>query len=226
LTTQRAQVQREVLQRLRLRLQDYGRGPWVQLDGLALHDLHPPQDTVYAFDEVIRAMQDRDRQVNDAEAEARRNKSQAEAEEMQVRAQAEAEYSEKTLKARAEREVFLLRQQARTQLGVAEEWQLLHGTLASLWSGQDPAAAARDYDRRRKELIAQRAALTDFRLVWDAMDELKDREVVVFDAAKVPVFVQWVAIALEQMGGRMPGLFAPARGPMLPRNPRLENSGE
>jgi Cu+-exporting ATPase len=226
LTTQRAQVQREVLQRLRLRLQDYGRGPWVQLDGLALHDLHPPQDTVYAFDEVIRAMQDRDRQVNDAEAEARRNKSQAEAEEMQVRAQAEAEYSEKTLKARADREVFLLRLKARTQLGVAEEWQLLHGTLAALWSGQDPAAAARDYDRRRKELIAQRAALTDFRLVWDAMDELKDREVVVFDAAKVPVFVQWVAIALEQMGGRMPGLFAPVRGPMLPRNPRLESSGE
>jgi Cu+-exporting ATPase len=221
LTTQRAQVQGEVLGRLRQRLQEYGRGgPWVQLDGLSLHDLHPPQDTVPAFDEVIRAMQDRDRQINDAEAEARRSKSKAEADEMQIRAQAEAEYSERTLKALAEREVFLLRQKARTQLSVAEEWRLWRGTLASLWNGQDPAAAARDYERRRQEQIAQRAALTDFRLVWDAMDDLKDREVVVFDAAKVPVFVQWVAIALEQMGGRVPGLFAPARGPMLPRNPR------
>jgi Cu+-exporting ATPase len=221
LTTQRAQVQGEVLQRLRQRLQEYGRGgPWVQLDGLSLHDLHPPQDTVPAFDDVIRAMQDRDRQINDAEAEARRSKSKAEADELQIRAQAEAEYSEKTLKARADREVFLLRQKARTQLSVAEEWQLWRGMLASLCNGQDPTAAARDYERLRKERIAQRETLTDFRLVWDAMDDLKDREVVVFDAAKVPVFVQWVAIALEQMGGRVPGLFAPVRGPMLPRNPR------
>jgi len=39
----------------------------------------------------------------------------------------------------------------------------------------------------------------------------------VFDAAKVPVFVQWVAIALVPTGGRISGLFAPACGAMLAR---------
>src|SRR5205807_4532556 len=69
LTSNRESFQRQTLERVRERCKQYG-GLGIRLDGLSLHDLHPPQEVVSAYHEVTRAMAGRERQIKDAEAEA------------------------------------------------------------------------------------------------------------------------------------------------------------
>ena len=59
LTRDRAVIQREITQRLRERCAQYGaNGLGMEMDGVSLHDMHPPQEVVGAYDEVTRAMED------------------------------------------------------------------------------------------------------------------------------------------------------------------------
>jgi Cu+-exporting ATPase len=71
MTVDRAAFGRTVLARLRQRLdalEPHGLG--IRLDGLSLHDLHPPQEVVTAYHRVAVAMEARDRRINEAETEA------------------------------------------------------------------------------------------------------------------------------------------------------------
>jgi Cu+-exporting ATPase len=219
LTTQRDQVQREVLARLERRCRDYGGGDgWVRFDGLALHDLHPPNDTVPAFDDVVRAMQDRDKQINDARANARRKESNALAKAMETDAKARADYLKQTLEAAAERDAFLIRQRVRAGLSLREEWQLLREALAAMADGKDAATVGRAYTERRHERLAVRAALTDFRLFWDALAQaLEDRDLILIDADKVPGRRHLFLLDPDALG-MPPAMFLPGRGP-APRGP-------
>jgi Cu+-exporting ATPase len=218
LTTQRDQVQREVLDRLKARCRDYGRdGDWVVFDGLSLHDLHPPSDTVPAFDQVIQAMQARDRQVNDAEAAARRRASGALAEAMETDANARADALKRTVEAEADRDSFLVRQRVRAGLGAREEAELLREAFGVLWSGKDSAAAFRVYQEHRRERLALQAALTDFRLFWDALAEaLKGRDLILIDADKVPGRRHLFLLDLDSLRVPLPSMFLPGRGPRGP----------
>ena len=78
LTSRRAELERDALSRLRVRidaLADGGIG--VMLDGFTLHDLHPPPEVVNSYHAVAQAIQERDRVINDAEADALRQKRRA-----------------------------------------------------------------------------------------------------------------------------------------------------
>jgi Cu+-exporting ATPase len=220
LTTQRDRVQREVLARLERRCREYGsQAGWVQLDGVSLHDLHPPADTVPAFDDVIRAMQERDKQINDARAEAQRQESAAQAEALKTDARARADYLKRTLEATADRDAFLARQRVRAGLSTRDELELLRDVVRGMWEGKDAAAVYHVYEQHRRERLAVQTALTDFRLFWDALTSaLKGRDLMVIDADKVPGRRHLFLFDPDALRLPLPGLLGPGRGP-APRGP-------
>jgi Cu+-exporting ATPase len=186
LTTNREQFQRATLARVRQRCGEYG-SLGIRLEGLALHDLHPPQEVVPDYHRVTEAMEKRDRQVNEAEADRiwKRRQAAAAAEELAKRARAAAR--EVVQQAQGSRAAFLARQQQRNRLGVWEELRLLADCFAAVGNHQTLAAAYRAYQSQRQERLALQASLTDFRLFWEALSAaLAGREKVVIDTDKVP----------------------------------------
>jgi Cu+-exporting ATPase len=188
LTTDRARLHGEALERLRQRTYQLGPdGLGVRLEGLSLHDLHPPQEVVGAYHEVTKAMEARDRRVNQARAAALAAEREQLAKSRQTVLRAEAAKEEAVRLAQARLEEFRARYRARTVLPLATELRLLGDALWSVAAGRDAAAAAGEYRRRRGGLLATQAALTDFRLYWQRLgDALAGREKVIVDADKVP----------------------------------------
>src|SRR5262249_35130149 len=156
---------------LEKRCREYGpRGLGIALDGVSLHDLHPPQEVVDAYHNVTRAMQARDQEINQARAEATQTEGDAQAKASEVIAAAEAEKHEIVQKYRSEMAAVRARSRARTQLSWREElWLRVKAVFAPVKSGQSPAAAAREYYReQRQRLLDSQMELTDFRIVWEA----------------------------------------------------------
>src|SRR5690606_32600994 len=78
LTVRRPEFQREVLAELEQRCGELVPGGLgVRFEGVTLHDVHPPQEVVAAYHEVARAMELRDRLINEAEADAFRTRRRA-----------------------------------------------------------------------------------------------------------------------------------------------------
>jgi hypothetical protein len=104
----------------------------------------------------------------------------------QIIFETEAAAFEKIKAADAERARFLARYGSRGALSVAQEWQLVRQAAQAVQRGQAVADAYRDYERRRRDLIAVQVMVTDFRLYWDALSRaLTGREKIVIDAEKV-----------------------------------------
>jgi Cu+-exporting ATPase len=186
LTTQRELFQAQTLAQVRKRCEGYG-GLGIRLDGLSLHDLHPPQEVVADYHRVTQAMEDRDRQVNEAQAAAIRKKRDAQATALLNIRLAQALAHEITTQAEASRTAFLARHAMRNQLSLRDDLRLLGGAWRALSHGQLPESVYRDYSRRRREQLAAQAALTDFRLFWDALAQaLGGRDKVIIDADSVP----------------------------------------
>jgi Cu+-exporting ATPase len=188
LTIDRGLFQQQALQRLRERCRDYGaEGMGIELEGLALHDLHPPQEVVNAYHDVTRAMEQRDRRINDAEAERlRQERAQMAATTAEIRV-AQAARVQTVQMAQAQQAAFLARHQARSTLPWREEWRLFCQAGQGVLRGRPPLVLAGDYLQRRKRALARQALLTDFRLYWDALAEaLSQRDKIFIDADKVP----------------------------------------
>lgn len=163
----RQAVERLALAKLgeRLPLAEYG----VTLEGVTVHDLHPPQEVVGSYHAVAEAIQKRDKVVNEATAEASRVVSRAEAERMRIESLATADATKKEAEATAAKDVFLGWHTARTTLTPAEEQ----------WAGNDSA--------KREQVLAARRFLTDLRLSLDAaVAALKGRDKILIDADKIP----------------------------------------
>jgi Cu+-exporting ATPase len=222
LTADRGRFQREVLTRLEQRLaahETHGLG--VRLDGLFLADIHPPQEVVQAYHDVTKAMEARDRLVNQAEAEARREESKARWQALRIVREADAAKQEKTTQAEAARATFEARYRVRTELSLTQEWSLLADSATAVRGGQAVSSAFEDYQRRRQEAFAAQAALTDFRLFWDALGRaLAGRDKVLIDADRVPGKRQMLLFDPDQFRVPIPVLTAPERNP--PRTPRGE----
>jgi Cu+-exporting ATPase len=228
LTSAREQFQNEVLARLEERCRQYGRdGLGIHIDGLSLHDLHPPQEVVPAYYEVTKAMEGRDKQVNEAEADRIREKRAAFVQHKQTVDKAQADKTRTIAFARASQERFLARLRQRTTLSAAEEWELFHEAYAAVGNGLEPGDVYRDYERRRQQRIALNTALTDFRIFWDTLSEvLAGREKIVIDADKVPGRRQLLLMDPAQFRVPVPILPPPERGPARLRDPRMENPNE
>jgi regulator of protease activity HflC (stomatin/prohibitin superfamily) len=219
LTSGRETFQTEVLARLEQRWGQYGaNGLGLRLEGLALHDLHPPQEVVESYHEVTKAMEARDRRVNLAQASALGRERQQEGESLRTVRQAEASAVEKLRLAEAQRDAFLARHRARTALSLGQEFDLL---LSSLRSGRPTEDAVRDYQKRRADAMAQQAAVNDFRHFWDALaGALAGREKVVIDADKVPGRRNLWLLPLDLL--RPPTLPAPERSGRSLRRGEIE----
>jgi regulator of protease activity HflC (stomatin/prohibitin superfamily) len=233
LTRGRGRLAEEVVARLDGRCREAGgQGLGVRLDGLSLHDLHPPQEVVPAYHEVTRAMEARDRQINQAEAEVRYNSrtleqsaqrwqesgpaelalNEAEALALQTVRQAEASRLEKVKEAEASRDVFLARLWARGELDWWTEARLFREAVTATPVGKSPGEAGTEYRQRRQEYLARQAALTDFRLYWNALGRsLGGRDKMVIDADQVPGRRHLLLLDPEPFRPVLPQLTAPRK---------------
>jgi Cu+-exporting ATPase len=225
LTRYRDSFQKDVLTKLDQRLQEYG-NLGIRLEGMDLNDLHPPIEVVPDYERVTMAMEGRDRQINEAEAEKLRVYSDsrlpgtraARVKQNQILQSAQADAHEKLQEAKAAKTAFLARLQARSTLSAQEEWSLLEDALQAIQSGQELAGVVRDYESRRQQRIALLTTLTDFRLFWDALGQaLGGREKILIDADKVPGRRQLLLFDPEQFRIPTP-VMPPDRGPLRRMN--------
>jgi regulator of protease activity HflC (stomatin/prohibitin superfamily) len=206
LTVERGRFQGQVLDRLRQHTAGYG----LELDGLTLHDLHPPAEVVEVYHNVARALEHRDRQINEASAAATRTRREAEAKALQAVREAEGRAAEQVALAEASRDTYAAWHRARTQLDPADEARMTAELIGRWLAGDAGPAALADYRQRRRELLAVRRSLTDFRLAWDALAAaLAGRAKVIVDAERLPGRRQLLLFDPQQ--------FAPP-APVLPKN--------
>ena len=193
LTRGRGRLAEEVLARLDGRCREAGgQGLGVRLDGLSLHDLHPPQEVVPAYHEVTRAMEARDRQINQAEAEVR--------------------YKDRALEQSAQR--WQEGGPAELSLNEAESLalQTVRQAEASRLEKVKEAEAGRDVFLARLRARGEQPALTDFRLYWNALGRsLAGRDKMVIDADQVPGRRHLLLLDPEQFRPVLPQLTAPKR---------------
>jgi regulator of protease activity HflC (stomatin/prohibitin superfamily) len=217
LTADRGAFGREVLARLQARCYELGPGGLgVRVEGVSLHDLHPPREVVQAYHDVTRAMEKRDREVNLAVADRTRRLREQEARGQETIRQAEAERFERVRMARARQAEFFARRRARAWLAWNEELALLAEAAGELEQGRPASDAAREYRRRRRARLEEQAALTDFRLYWESLAEaLAGRPKVLVDADKLPARRSLWLVPFE-----------PAVPPPLPARPRRPAADE
>lgn len=184
LTSDRVEFERRVLRQLAAALPP---GLGVALDGLTVHDLHPPAEVVDAYHAVAAAIQQRDRAVNDAEADAIRVRRRAADDALHMVRIAGADAAQRVAIANAERDGFLAWHAIRSKLEPAEEQELARELAARTSAGEDEAAVARDLAGRRRTMLESRRALTELRLVLAAaVQAFAGRDKIIIDADAVP----------------------------------------
>ncbi len=215
LTTDRGAFQAEVLRRLNERCRELRpSGLGIRLEGASLHDLHPPQEVVESYYNVTKAMERRDKMVNEAQSGALSRERDQDAKKQQAILQAQAAAADTVQLAQARRAEFLARYKARTGLSNAEEWGLLRDAWRAYGNGQDLDSVLRDYQRRRGELLAARAVLVDFARYWETIGgALAGREKVVIDADKVPGHTHLWLVPMEPFRFPFPGMIPPTKQP-------------
>jgi regulator of protease activity HflC (stomatin/prohibitin superfamily) len=188
LTVRRADLERDALDRLRARLDAIMPGGiGVVIDGFTVHDLHPPPEVVKAYHDVAKAIQERDRAVNDAEADALRLRRRAEEEADRVLRRAAAEAHARREAAKADRDAFLAWHAVRNQLAPDEEATLAAERARLEKLKESPAAIEKHIASIRDRTLAERRLLIEQRLMVQAVvDVLRSRDKVLVDAADVP----------------------------------------
>ncbi len=187
LTVEREAFQSEVVARLKKTCAGYGdHGLGVEIEGLSLLDLHPPTEVVEAYYNVAKSMENRDKTINEAEdrATAKRKAAQAQGEKIAVRAKASA--TEKTTAAAAATLRFQQRSEARRSLSQQQEMDLLLDGIELLLRGPSAEVAEKQLAERRRKLIADQIALSDFRTFWDVIGQtLSGRSLILVDSDNV-----------------------------------------
>lgn len=222
LTSERGRFQDKALERLRQRCGDYGsKGIGIHLEGMDLHDLHPPQDVVSAYHDVTRAMEKRDLLINQGEEKVLRDERRQQSAGLKQVREAESDSQKKILLADADQVTFTGRYRLRHRLDLGEEWRLVRDAWREIRKGRPAADAARDYLCRREEALAQQQALMDFRAYWEALSAaLANRDKIIIDSDKeVPGRRNLWLVPLSPIGMPMPGMMpAPRSQPPDPRS--------
>lgn len=216
LTSDLGRFQEKALQRLRRRCGEYGgKGMGIYLEGLDLHDLHPPQEVVDAYHDVTRAMEKRDLLINRGEEKVLRDERRQRADGLKQVREAEAEAQQKLLFAESNRAGFARRYRLRHRLDLVEEWRLFRDAWKDMSNGRTAEAAA-EYLRRRQEALAQQQALMDFRNYWETLSAaLANRDKILIDADNVPGRRNLWLVPPGMIGFPMPGMM-PAPRPQAP----------
>jgi Cu+-exporting ATPase len=162
-------------------------GLGIRIEGLTVHDLHPPQDVVAAYYAVAEAIQRRDRAINEANADATRLLGRAQSDAERMLAQVRADAEKRRVEAQAVRDVFLAWQKSRTTLPADQEARLQHDRQMRIAAGQDPAIVQQVLDQERAKLLKARTELTEFRLALEAAAQaMKGRDKLLIDAEQIP----------------------------------------
>ena len=188
LTTRRGPLEADALRRLEARIASAAPGGiGVAFDGFTLHDLHPPPEVVKAYHEVARAIQERDRTVNEAEADALRTRRRADEEAARVARKAESDAFARTEAAKADAAAFAAWVKARTQLSPEAEAKYRVERGQRVTAGESPTAVDKDLADRRAKLLADQRLMIDTRLaLLAAVEALKGRDKVLIDAGDLP----------------------------------------
>lgn len=209
LTVDRGQLQKEVLARLGKTCHEYGLG--IEFDSLTLKDLHPPPEVVPEYYEVTKAMERHDQRINVARAAEVERINAAQAASKEIIHKARAEKEEKIKQAESDRDTFLLRSAARKSLDPAQELTLYMSSVQEVLKGADPVEVEARYARKKSDLVAQQATLTDFRLFWEMLGRaLMGRDLVLIDADKVSGRRNFLLLDSDQF--RPPPIVLPPRG--------------
>ena len=187
LTHKRGQFQKDVLERVKARCQDLAPGGLgIELDGISIIDLHPPGEVVEAYYEVAKAMERRDKRINEAKRQATRTLSKNDTEIMKILTQARAAKAEKIQEANRDRLRFEAQYRPRKELAIAAEMELSMRAASDLFAGKSVDEAAVRYRQERDALLALQPALTDFRIYWDAVaNALSGRDLILIDSDKL-----------------------------------------
>jgi Cu+-exporting ATPase len=171
----RAELELSVEDRLVRRLNEASSGGLgIRLEGVTIHDLHPPQPVVAEYHAVADAIQKRDKLVNEALAEATRIRTRSQELALRTTRTAEAEAHQKVAEATATRDAAL-------------EWHTMRNTLTEDEEAALRSLPADEAKQKREAILAERKRLTEFRLALDAVvGVLKSRDKILIDADKVP----------------------------------------
>jgi Cu+-exporting ATPase len=181
-------------------------GLGVELDGFTLHDLHPPPEVVNSYHAVAKAIQERDRAVNEAAAEALQIRRRAEEEAFRLTRRAQADAHARTADARAERDAFLAWNHVRSTLSTAEEAALTAERGARVTAGEAEAAVDRDIAAKRAKMLSERRTVIETWLTYRALVESlqgRDKLFIDGDVAVRPHLLP----PLPEL--RLPGFVAP-----------------
>ncbi|MBY0230222.1 MAG: cation-translocating P-type ATPase family protein [Gemmataceae bacterium] len=200
LTRGRAAFAAEAQARLAERLRGLG-GLGMKLEGVALHDLHPPLEVVQAYHDVTRARERRDQLVNAARAESVSRLRRQQAEALGIERRADADKQETIRQAEARAGAFRARLHARG-LGWPEELALLVHLL-----DKPPREAAESYRAARRAAQERAIGQADSRLYWEMLaSSLAGRPKMLIDAERLPV-----RRSLWLLPANIPALPAPER---------------
>ena len=188
LTVRRAGLEADALARLDRRLGDaVPGGLGVRLDGFTLHDLHPPPEVVKAYHEVAKAIQERDRLVNEAEGDAVRTRRRAAEDADRVLSRAAVEANRVVEDAKANRDAFLAWYAVRTEPTPDEQKEWAAERENRLKAGESMAAVDKELADRKARVLADRRRLIDARLAARAAaDAFRGRDKVLVDAENLP----------------------------------------
>jgi HflK protein len=197
LTSERERLQGLALRRLEQRCADYDLG--IKVDGVALHDLHPPRKVVDSYYEVTRAMELRDKRINDAKADATLALRTAEAKYTAAALKAETAKARAIYEAQARWAEFQAWAAARKQLDFDQEWRLILGTIDAIQTGKSVPEACEDYADMRVKALALQAELINYRLFWVRFKQgIAERDVLLVDAENAAIRRQMLLLDLDQ----------------------------
>ncbi len=211
LTAERTQFQQRVTQRLIARLSRKTSNPLgIQIEGLTIHDLHPPQEVVASYHAVAEAIQKRDRLINEAEADAIRLKRRMQEEALRIERQAESGATKTVADAAAERDAFRAWYLARTQLSDDEQKLMQKEADERIQKGEDRQVVQTDLEKRRDQILRTRRDLTEFRLTLAVIGRvLSGRDKIVLDVSDLPS--KRHLFLMDPEGFKLPaGLLRPA----------------
>ena len=153
LTVDRRRFQDEVLVRLQKRCTEYGKkGLGVRIDGVALNELHPPQEVVAAYHRVTQAMEERDQKVNRARADAAASENKQLAQTRGDIRTATAQRDAKMRLVRAQRDALLARLEVRKEMPGLTDFRLYWDALTETLKDRDKVIVDSDKLPARRNL--------------------------------------------------------------------------
>jgi hypothetical protein len=136
---------------------------------------------------VAKAIQERDKAVNEATADALRMRRRAEEDADRLLKRAAADAHTKTEDAKADRDGFLAWHHARARLTDAEEAAFAAERAKRVGAGQDAATVDKELAARRAALLADRRALLEAWLTYRTLVEALQGRDKLFIDGDVPV---------------------------------------